>query len=95
MTDQELADKVVALLYPDGIWQTLEVLGLESWAELHGEDAVKGLIVRDWRVAGALMERCRDRLVYLFECDVKSEYMPVDESLPREIIAACVEALND
>jgi len=58
--------------------------------------------VRDWRVAGTMMERVDsvyiDALVTkdwqveaLFDC---MPYEAVNESLPRAIIEACVEALS-
>jgi hypothetical protein len=104
MTDKELADKVVALgvgivggaLTHAPMYRVPDALG-EAW--LDAEE-----FVRDWRVAGALMEK-----VDYFECKpcpsgkwmvrVSTESMmgvkeAFNESLPRAIIEACVEALT-
>ncbi len=60
--------------------------------------------VRDWRVAGALMEKCQkiyaeyigepEQVVYARAADNRTWEWPSGKSLPRTIIEACVEALG-
>lgn len=50
--------------------------------------------VRDWRVAGALMEKKRGGLEALIALG-QIDYYPDEVSLPRAIIEACVLALTD
>ena len=111
MNDKELADAVVAL----GVGQRIDLEDPHSgtaWvltedcgtAWLTGES-----FVRDWRVAGALMEKCTDlhydtistwnskpsltTIIAWANGGVdSSEEVEVNESLPRAIIEACVEA---
>ena len=103
MNDKELADAVVALgvgadwgdnfpgRYRLGITYTLAV---DAYA-----------FVRDWRVAGALMEMCDMSFVErlnatTWACRADHEYGDrtrewyENNSLPRAIIEACVEALT-
>ena len=105
MKDKELADKVVAL----GTGQVLEE---SDWINEKGDYAIGGnagsakWFVRDWRVAGALMERCKTMEIdsignpWWFACNVEAGPQPntyhkaKGESLPRTIIEACVEALE-
>ena len=96
MSDQELADKVVALgvgnLIAVGNYQIGETTGLYA-----------DQFVRDWRVAGALMEKCLS--VEFITVSRTREYSAVartgktadaiNESLPRAINEACVEALDE
>jgi len=99
MNDIELADAVVALgvvkRYPDE---------REWWCYFSdevGQHTTKTL-VRDWRVAGSLMERCFE--LNTTRTHAFNPYWPVQsamsehqfggESLPRAIIEACVKALN-
>ncbi len=105
MTDKELADKVVAL----GIGKVLN--GLFFLMGAHDEPVDAEFFVRDWRVAGALMEKTakRGRTIALsFGCDVfnatdAESATPTygvylerpNKSGPRAIIEACVEALSD
>ena len=102
ITDKELADKVVAL-------------GVGHFGENPGEYYLNrsriGLydsFVRDWRVAGALMEKCQEIVCgnynefyarcNIYDQDGEKEYEYPDrisnDSLPRAIIEACVEALT-
>jgi len=94
MSDRELADRVVAL----GVGKKLDEL-YYSW----GQQSDK--FVRDWRVAGALMEKCTDLhydtmpgittvIAWANNGNDSSEEIEVTESLPRAIIEACVEALE-
>ena len=87
MNDKELADAVVALLpsiYRPGDYYRL----FDVWHD----DLVPGTmfsdIVRDWRVAGALMV-----LVYESYATL-NEVTATFEGDPRAIIDACVEALT-
>jgi hypothetical protein len=97
MNDKDLADRIVAL----GI---LDLLGWSRVGLLDYE------IVSDWRVVGALMERCGGIYAHnephingwwaYVETD-KAVRMPVtngkveNDSLPRAICEACVAALED
>ena len=95
MTDKELADAAVRLGAANfdqhlGYWY----VRLDDYFEEYD-------IVRDWRVAGALMEKCQN---VAYEAGPKYEVDAVsmtetyaqawNESLPRAIIEACVETLD-
>lgn len=94
MTDKELADAAAPLLdvsIVGGFYRT------PSGHYLGAED-----FVRDWRVTGAMMEKCTEvSWVQHKECDftvaarlgTNSHYVS-GESLPRAINEACVEALT-
>lgn len=101
MTDQELADKIVAL----GV-------GFHDWGDEPGQASGRyGTVnwhlpkiahdfVRDWRVTGALMEKVTP-LNYRFSInenmwlvEAKFTVRVWNESLPRAINEACVEALT-
>jgi len=104
--DKKLADGVVAL----GVgctfeWGDTEGVMSQCWApdsETSGMDADK--FVRDWRVAGALMEKCQkvyaeyigepEQTAYARAENNRTWEWPTGESLPRTIIEACVEALS-
>jgi len=111
MTDQELADKVVALGvgYADrggpGFMDDYTLGGIGN--ELNADE-----FVRDWRVAGALMEKCIAMDVEYMEidsgygrgwqvCNTIAGKQPYkyhkanNDSLPRAIIEACVAALEE
>ena len=98
MNDKELADKVVALGiaeqdrgFPDRFYIP-NVSGALFTDEL----------VRDWRVAGALMEKaCPVEYAMLYLSKLWGAWpengdgtVYESESLPRAIIEACVEALS-
>jgi hypothetical protein len=99
MNDNELADKVVAL----GVGRLCPDRGFQFRTEdLSG---VPQEFVRDWRVAGALMEKCVDINVSYRHGDhiiwnaavtstQRGRAYGESESLPRAIIEACVEALS-
>lgn len=92
MNDKELADAVVAL----GVGQDIR-FGL-------GEANVEKF-VRDWRVAGALMEKCESvniinagngKFSALVHLDRGVEHqMAMSDSKARAITEACVQALTD
>lgn len=96
MSDQELADKVVA----HGVG---ELHRGRYWID--NESFLAGGFVRDWRVAGALMERVGNGFEYalcvdtwqvtMFEGSGEGYTAAEGASLPRAIIEACVEALSD
>ena len=72
MNDKELADRVVALgvgkanqIYPDGIGKFYQVDVDADWQTSVNESK----FVRDWRVAGAMMERCRNIHIYWDDID--------------------------
>ena len=108
MTDKELADRIVALgvgkanqIYPDGIGRFYQVDIDADWQTSKNSSK----FVRDWRVAGALMEKMDgELLIWRQAYDNDSPVWIVethltnadgrDESLPRAIIEACVEALT-
>jgi len=99
MNDKELADKAVAFdvgAYDAGARWPYWVDGhewMDEWA-----------FVRDWRVAGELMEKCQkiyveyigepEQTVYARAADNRTWEWPAGESLPRTIIEAVVEALS-
>ena len=103
MIDKELADKVVALgvakRFPDeGDWW------IYSLNDIGPNGQIAKLFIRDWRVAGALMEKMDgELLIWRQAYDNDSPVWIVethltnadgrDESLPRAIIEGCVEAL--
>ena len=107
MNDKELADRVVALgvgkanqIYPDGIGKFYQVDVDADWQTSVNESK----FVRDWRVAGSLIEkvdathveRCQSSMwraqIPWSGGGVKEEF---DGSLPRAIIEACCEALGE
>ena len=94
MKDKELADKIVALLLDFHDWgdnpgQASERYGAKNWHL----PKIAHDFVRDWRVAGALMEKCFDKEIVL--AHITDEAMRnMGESLPRAIIGAAVEALE-
>ena len=106
MTDKELADRIVALgvgranqIYPDGIGKFYQIDLDADWQTSVNE----GKFVRDWRVAGALMEKCGGSFelcpsgkwqVRTF-ANIMGVHEKYNESLPRAIIVACVEALAE
>ena len=98
VSDKELADRIVAL----GIGKRTSFC-----MEINGSVLSESKFVRDWRVAGALMEKVKDRewltnvahdgVVFVFT-DRDEPYDCIEiagESLPRTIIEACVEALDE
>ena len=116
MSDKELADKVVAL----GVGRVEGDYYVAPQEYMNFEEALMdepliyfSQFVRDWRVAGALMEKCRKRgytigMAVVGATDIEVEVCEYDaqlrehnqlgigqnESLPRAIIEACVEALD-
>ena len=96
MNDKELADRVVAL----GVGKKIDSI-YYSWGQQAGK------FVRDWRVAGALMEevhsvstRCSEILghdrwdVWVHKYSAAPPTKAYDVSLPRAICEACVKALE-
>ena len=85
-TDKELADKIVALgvgVLEQCYYDFQTPLGIDSLSAKH--------FVRDWRVAGALMEKLAwHQLYFLF----KPYRVLVDTVCPRHICATCEEALT-
>jgi len=115
LDDKELADRVVALGI--GGYAKLTEADTEPY-DFYGDFQSADQFVRDWRVAGALMEKCIGMAIEPLEIDsgygrgwevcncfsVNSKFGGGDhcykfckaenESLPRAIIEACVEALD-
>ena len=98
--DRELADKVVALGIgrQDSVSISCEGVGFYCFDEW-SEGMVSELFVRDWCVAGALMEECQYADIDLctdgrWRAKVHDSSV-ANPSLPRAIIEACVEALDD
>jgi len=103
MTDQELADKVVAL----GVGERHRLRKeMTYWYPTHlypDQPMTASEFVQDWRAAGALMEKA-PQLSYTVSLGGWSAWRhnysdrgvagPY-ESLPRAIIGACVTALGD
>ena len=104
MDDKTLAEKVVAL----GV--CLEQSMFTDDYTYHGIGVTADKAVRDWRVAGALMDMVRERewlvntmhdgYVYVFtDMDNGGEendgtFCSETTEWPRAIVEACVEALN-
>ncbi len=111
MNDKELADRIVALGVSTIDTPQHQRPGWRDANEWITNDVE--IFVRDWRVAGALMEKasqaaehglCKQvwRLFggfYHFEMYTGAAYevtaAKADESLPRAIIEACVDALDE
>ena len=107
MNDKKLADKVVALgvggqdKYP----LSMDGVGFYQTPGDESDGLCAELFVRDWRVAGALMEKCQkmyveyigepEQTVYVRAENNRTWDWPAGENLPRLIIEACVEALSD
>ena len=109
MTDTELANKVVAL----GVGELASSFPISSdtlYRLMPYDSQGAEQFVRDWRVAGALMEKrlkmkpegdlytgwCTEKGYWVVNDDYSNE-SPIltGESLPRAIIEACVEALSN
>ena len=91
MNDKELADAVVALgvgRKPDCAHPDFELwyLGLQSFEADE--------FVRDWRVAGASLEAAKHPDYIMDRAFEKTGSLIPEESLPRAITEACVEALK-
>ena len=95
-SDQELADKIVALL-PD----------FHDWGDRPGQASgrygtlnwplpkIAHDFVRDWRVAGAMMEKCEAQCVDWDDLEPGHwRNMNHTSNTPRAINEACVEALS-
>lgn len=108
MTDQELADKVVALgvITKDSFRHDMYSLQSPD-GQFVGIRYEAKEIVRDWHVAGAMIEKCiggtapRHRIGecfyspdYGFRFSLYGELLTDSESLPRAINEACCEALS-
>lgn len=111
MTDQELADKVVALDlgYVQYDQQDKFAPYFISFDRYDDRKVAAEVLVRDWRVAGALMQKalhdgpdgdlyvgwCPDKEFWVVNDDYTNDSPIITgESLPRAIIEACVEALS-
>ena len=83
---EELADKVVALGVGEDIYE------IYRCTFPHSMDCAVGAFLDDWRVAGALMEKCLNAEIVL--AHITDEAMRnLGDSLPRAITEAAVEAL--
>lgn len=104
MNDKELADKVVAI----GVGAfDLPFLGVKTY-EINGERLATDVFVRDWRVAGQLIEKCRDNDIsinidgihnqgYVEAFNLAGKKFPakrIFDSIPRTINEVAVEALS-
>lgn len=106
MTDNDLADKVVALGV--GGWSAD---GIHIWLVRGNQVLECSEFVRDWRIAGALMEMCPNGVRTCFDQLWCAQVWPATDdddeiyadfgevyrsnSLPRAIIEACVAALSE
>lgn len=105
MNDKELADRIVAFDLGPAHWNASQLdlyrIGGDYDMPMNAEE-----LVRDWRVAGALMEkvdsfdvikgRHHDR--WQNSCAVRFKGKPADavnDSLPRAMCEACVAALDE
>ena len=110
MNDKELADKVVALELDGLHGRYAHKAGNREWFT-YARDMEAKEFVRDWRVAGSLMEKVKDGGAWFHDknkgwCAIHEASRAENayyagwenasgESLPRTIIEACCEALND
>jgi len=85
MTDQELADRIVAL----GVGEKSHHSKRYIWWETSAEDLTIHKFVRDWRVAGALLKKHRAKFDKPFPA-IEYDY----DSMPLAICEACVEAIE-
>ena len=104
--DRELADAVVALGVGESTLGDRGELYRYNDCELWAYDDTAEIFVRDWRVAGAMMENEKIHLLYyslgsgegykVKALNMESDKLViiVNESLPRAITEACVEALK-
>ena len=92
MNDKELADKVVAIL------GNATVAEWDQPVVIQDNGAWMGVVpyVRDWRVAGALMEKAHTLKPPFKWLGVMRliRRIPAAQNLPRAIIEACVGALS-
>ena len=106
MNDKELADRVVALgvgeFLPSRLNNGIYVRSYDEYGMDHDAEP-DNVFVRDWRVAGALMEKVDsiypEKLIdERWQVQASLDAMPTEwltnESLPRAIIEACCEALS-
>ena len=109
MNDKDLADKVVDL----GIGEIVSHWNSNDYTfDTYDNSTTADQFVRDWRVAGSLMERAANQDILIWQQQYPDlagmKVQPVwiveisknladarDESLPRAIIEACVEALSN
>ena len=91
MTDKELADKVIALGVGYQGTYPLSCDGVGFYHEPYEDGGMCAeLYVRDWRCAGALMEK----LTWQQVCTLLKPRQTTDDIVePRAIIEGCVEAL--
>ncbi len=98
--DKELADRVVALgvgEYDNKILYSIQHPVHKHWATHISADQ----FVRDWRVAGALMEKCEHVDVFIDDVGIRARAsvangfaLASSDNWPRASIEACVEALD-
>lgn len=102
VTDEELADKIVAL----GVGHRIDMEPPHSgtaWVLFDDDIAflTAESFVHDWRVVGALMEKCAEIGAELHgkrwkvQAWNRKDGFGENKSLPRAIIEACVEALTN
>ena len=109
MNDKTLADRIVAL----GVYTRFTLQDTDTPYHIANAIPLSAKeFVRDWRVAGALMEKCADVRAIKY-VDIEGDELVVadwgveaikgngitsddvyNESLPRAICEACVEALE-
>ena len=97
MTDKELADWIIK----DGMFEMDRLYDGQLYYMVRDNFLDASGFVRDWRVAGALMEKvdkfcagtCKNCI--LVSVDNNETLSFETKSLPRAIIEACVEALSD
>lgn len=105
MNDKELADAVAMILDAkkgEGFTADnyfLHHIGIDQYLGFNAES-----FVRDWRVSGAMLEKCQkvyieyigepEQTVYARAADNRTWEWPTGESLPRTINEACAVALG-
>ena len=94
MNDKELADAVVALgIGTKTLMESFPFLAPnhDSWSADRGMTKVD--FVRDWRVTGALMEKCWND-GYLMAMIMNRAVQQPPDSLPRSLTEVCVSVLT-
>ncbi len=100
MTDQELADKIVAVAIARRFDHDDGAVGYGFVPPMHTQIAWAEAsdFVRDWRVTGAMMEKCKgvDLVEDILPIAIYDKFNGTEGAcpLPRAINEACVEALS-
>lgn len=103
MNDKDLADAAYELL-DTNLWDWDE--HMNTWCETHGGEAYASIFVRDWRVAGALIEKAHSTKTIIIDgihnepwirvyglCERAKDYK-IGDNLCRSIVESLVVGLT-